>query len=336
MKRWILIVLILGVIAVGFYFGYYRAKLQTNKEKPVLTTQVIEKSTDNRFKDYVTNGDKVIEDTKTGLFWTPELEQKGLSWGQTTSLVAELNQKRYAGYSNWRMPTIEELREIAEESKKHQYPGIYKTISIDQKFNLTGAIVWSGQTTSNNSSSAWCYDFSQDNERSQRRSNSGSEYRSLAVRSRINQVQNIAKITTARFKVKTDNGDKVIEDTQTKLFWTPDLRKYGLTWEETKAYVEELNQKQYGGYSDWRMPTREELKGICEKSKKHTLKSYDKDIVSIYVDPVFEFNGLRVWSSEIISYNPKGAWVFDFFRDEVNWENLPYSEKSMLFLAVRS
>lgn len=70
--------------------------------------------------------------------------------------------------------------------------------------------------------------------------------------------------TGGRFVAK---GKDVVLDTKTGLMWTLlDSGTEGsgscLTYEQAKAYVKHLSD---GGYSDWRLPTPEELSGIYQK-----------------------------------------------------------------------
>ena len=62
----------------------------------------------------------VIEPSK-GLVWmkydTYQLSNKWMSWVQVRDYAEELNKKKYAGYSNWRMPNTSEARSLYD--KKH-------------------------------------------------------------------------------------------------------------------------------------------------------------------------------------------------------------------------
>ncbi|MBI5681883.1 MAG: DUF1566 domain-containing protein [Deltaproteobacteria bacterium] len=64
--------------------------------------------------------------------------------------------------------------------------------------------------------------------------------------------------------------DITILDKRTKLMWTRDGNIAGkdMTRSEAFKFVEQLNMEKYGGYSDWRLPVKDELK---------TLVSYAKD-----------------------------------------------------------
>ncbi|MCB2181418.1 MAG: DUF1566 domain-containing protein [Desulfobulbaceae bacterium] len=68
-----------------------------------------------------------------------------------------------------------------------------------------------------------------------------------------------------------DQGNEIILDTQTDLMWA--LRDNGkdIAWEEAKSYCEQYNA---GGYSDWRLPTLEELSTIFDPTSEKKFKTY--------------------------------------------------------------
>lgn len=96
-----------------------------------------------------------------------------------------------------------------------------------------------------------------------------------------------------------DNGSGVIKDTNTGLMWTKE-DSYAATgncmdWNASKSYVSRLNT---GGFSDWRLPTVKELKGVYEKSKSNK----DFDGSTIHSDPIFASGGAYwYWSSDMLA-----------------------------------
>ena len=84
--------------------------------------------------DLVDNGDRTITDRKTGLTW-----QKGGSgkpMRDAMVYIRKLNQERFAGYSDWRLPTIEELASLLKrETKSRQH--------IDPMFDNLQKQCWS-------------------------------------------------------------------------------------------------------------------------------------------------------------------------------------------------
>ncbi len=61
-----------------------------------------------------------------------------------------------------------------------------------------------------------------------------------------------------------DNKDGTISDLSTNLMWTKNDSKKGLNWQEANDAAQNLN---FGGYSDWRLPTAKELQSIVDYSR---------------------------------------------------------------------
>ncbi len=85
--------------------------------------------------------------------------------------------------------------------------------------------------------------------------------------------------------------DGTIYDTKTSLTWKVndswlDLERE-VTWYEAERYLEETNQTQFGGHSDWRMPTVQEALSLFDKDK------LNKDFKNgdIHLDPQFAPGG---------------------------------------------
>jgi Protein of unknown function (DUF1566) len=60
--------------------------------------------------------------------------------------------------------------------------------------------------------------------------------------------------------------DGTVLDTKTKLMWAAKDNGYGLNWANAKYYCENYH---LGGYTDWRMPTQEELEGLYDDAKTY-------------------------------------------------------------------
>lgn len=58
-----------------------------------------------------------------------------------------------------------------------------------------------------------------------------------------------------------DNGDGTVTDQNTGLMWQQNPPMDGMTWAQAKEYCEKL---EFGGYSDWRLPTLKELFSISD------------------------------------------------------------------------
>ena len=63
-----------------------------------------------------------------------------------------------------------------------------------------------------------------------------------------------------------DNSDGTISDTSTGLMWQKATAPGTYTWEQALTYCENLTLPA-GGYSDWRLPNRNELQSIVDYSR---------------------------------------------------------------------
>ena len=77
--------------------------------------------------DFVDNEDSTITDEATGLMWSQDDSGEGMDW---EAALAYAEGSEYAGYDDWRLPSIKELQSIAD------YSGAFPAIDASV-FNLT-------------------------------------------------------------------------------------------------------------------------------------------------------------------------------------------------------
>ena len=68
----------------------------------------------------------------------------------------------------------------------------------------------------------------------------------------------------------TDNGDGTVVSKSHKLMWCKndsmiDLKKW-VNYQDSVDYVRGLNENKYAGYDDWRLPSRDEMLTLFDKS----------------------------------------------------------------------
>jgi len=101
-------------------------------------------SQDKRFVD---NGDGTITDTKTNLMWMKQdsYQQTGhwVTWMESFDFVKKANEKGFANYFDWQMPTLDDLRTLHEPGKTNsRQVGREMQIHIDPIFAKEGSGVW--------------------------------------------------------------------------------------------------------------------------------------------------------------------------------------------------
>jgi hypothetical protein len=136
-------------------------------------------------------------------------------------------------------------------------------------------------------------------------------------------------ITTrdSRF-IAYDNG--TVLDTKTNLIWA--VRDNGsiINWVDAKYYCENYRG---GGYTDWRMPSQDELAGLYDETKTYKSDCGDGNDVHLATELIRLRCGW-VWASET---RGSQAAYFLFYNGKRNWS---YSQSDINFnfraLPVRS
>jgi uncharacterized protein YqgV (UPF0045/DUF77 family) len=108
-----------------------------------------------------------------------------------------------------------------------------------------------------------------------------------------------------------DNG--TVLDTETKLMWAAKDNGSNISWEDAESYCEDYRG---GGYTDWRMPTYDELAGLYDNSKsyKATKRSYD-----VHLTELIRLSACCPWVS--FTYG-SGAAHFAFHPIQLPWNPL--------------
>lgn len=97
----------------------------------------------------------------------------------------------------------------------------------------------------------------------------------------------------------SDNPNGVITDKQLNLGWLPkdsygDLGRW-VTFQEALSYRNTMSQVYAGGFSDWRLPTREEALGLYHED----LNQLDWEGEHVHIHPLFVTKCARyMWTSE--------------------------------------
>lgn len=100
-----------------------------------------------------------------------------------------------------------------------------------------------------------------------------------------------------------------VKDTKTGLMWAAKDNGSDITWDNAKAYCENHSG---GGYTDWRMPTQDELAEIydSEKRNRHGYK----------VTELIDITAFWVWASEV-QYNSALHFNFNYGDRDESWRS---------------
>lgn len=98
---------------------------------------------------YVSNGNGTVTDTKTGLIWQRATAPGKYNWYDATSYCESLT---LAGYSDWRLPSKEELESLVDTN-------YLPTIEINYFPDTKLSYYWSSSTYAYDTDLAWDVDF---------------------------------------------------------------------------------------------------------------------------------------------------------------------------------
>lgn len=117
------------------------------------------KGIENKFEQKVVEGDTVIYDAATALTWQggSKFEQK--PWGVAKAFIDDtLNDFNYAGYWDWRLPTLKEVMSLMEAQEVEMDSGQY-SLYVDARFKDTPQIWTAYQYHQYGDSLAWEVSF---------------------------------------------------------------------------------------------------------------------------------------------------------------------------------
>ncbi len=121
-----------------------------------------------------------------------------------------------------------------------------------------------------------------------------------------------------------DNNNSSVTDRLTGLMWTketllmynrdPDFyEEYGSGWISSLDYIAKLNNENYLGYNDWRMPNRNELTSLIDCSQNSQNLPKNNPFVSTWPYPYpSQFPMLRYWTSSTLASDENMAWDYTF------------------------
>jgi len=101
----------------------------------------------------------------------------------------------------------------------------------------------------------------------------------------------------------TLNNEGIITDSKTGYMWIVASGR-DITWYIADKFAREMRK---GGYVDWRLPTRAEIRTLYD----YLLKTEYK------IDPLFQYNSSISWTSE--SHDEKSVWGFSFDNGLEDW-----------------
>jgi hypothetical protein len=259
------------------------------------------KCTPKSFRLRTVAGQNIIVDNNTGLEWQQAAPSQKYTWENARDYCSGLV---YGGHTGWRLPAPHEFLTIIDSSKRNlALNGEYFTNMPSDQL----ARMWTSKEASEDPDTAITADVYY-----------GSIHRDEEYL-KINQYNVICvwgdELPTGSFTTSTlgDDDDDVVIDSVTGLMWQKTIETK--TWQEALEYCEDL---EYAGYSDWRLPNRNELASLV----KFDLYQPASDFPDMPEDDHF-------WTSSYLPTTPTSGVTLDSITGTFGLGNLKTFSKSV-------
>ena len=123
----------------------------------------------------------------------------------------------------------------------------------------------------------------------------------------------------------TAYDDGTVLDTRTGLMWAAKDNGSNINWSNAQRYCENYR---VGGYTDWRMPTQDELAGLYDKAKTYRSACGD----DVHLTELIRLTCYWAWASETRGSDAAG---FDFISSRRDWGPQSYGNYGFRALPVR-
>ncbi|MCK5044548.1 DUF1566 domain-containing protein [Candidatus Parcubacteria bacterium] len=286
--------------------------------------------------DYTDNNDGTITDNCTGLMWGKDGTGVGGNNGTTTrwtNAIEFCNELDFAGYTDWRLPSYNELFSIVDYENTPTINSNYFLNQISDKYWTSSH--WKDWIGDGYIYNVYAVDFNNaQTYRTDIRRDLSALYYLRPVRGPENNEILPSNNPYSSYKEGDDgyhqkgcvlgvedNGDGTKTDLCTNLIWhETEFSTYSCTWEQAVDYVENL---EFAGHTDWRLPTIKEL--LLSAGMTH------RGISSNW----------HYWSSTAYFPDPSKHWYLDNYvsRKNANFgDKIRYlaSHRPVKILAVRN
>ena len=228
-----------------------------------------------------TSSSNVVFDNNTGLTWEKSPSEENYTWEKAQNHCDDLNNSNYGGKSNWRLPNPLELLTIVDNDI--EFPAInsnFTNITTDESLFLWTSKEYGGDTTFARAFDAFFGGYH------------GEKWKTETLKVLCVSGNEITAAESDDFIVSSDG--KTVTDSRTGLMWQKKYEKETV-WLKALKYCEELD---YAGYSDWRLPNKNELSSLLDFGKSN--------------EPYSNFPEMRClgfWSSTTKSTSTDFAWT---------------------------
>lgn len=286
---------------------------------------------------FVDNRNGTVSDNLTGLVWSGDANLLSSStsgtngaiiWQKALDEIKRLNASAYLGYSDWRLPNLNELASLLHQGEPVQSVWL----SRNGFFNTAAVNYWSSSSFTRDASRVWTVQMNGGSVATLPKSGTALVWLVRGASNLLPATGQVACYNTAGLTVEctdtgqdgelrmgaawpafrfADNGNGTITDNLTGLIWPKNAnptmdaqisRASGgsVLWADALEFVTGLNGTSYLGFSDWRLPNHNELVSLVNYAETtpgvQLNRAGVRDIREQY------------WSSSSSIANPSDAW----------------------------
>ncbi len=199
--------------------------------------------------------ENTVKDNLTGLMWPRDasLTEFPMTWKEAFDSVSLMNQENLFGFSDWRMPSRDELFSLVSHNQIN--PALPENHPFE---NVFSGYYWTKTPCARLPQQAWYIHLGG------ARVFKGMKHGSYMVWPvRGNQSEN--KTSLNPFILQNN----LATDTRTGLTWTKnaDIFHTPLDWKNALSYIQNLNEIRHEGCNDWRLPNIRELESLVDLTR---------------------------------------------------------------------
>ncbi|MGO8932808.1 MAG: DUF1566 domain-containing protein [Terracidiphilus sp.] len=272
-------------------------------------------------------------DPSTRLVWTRTDNGENVNRYQASDYCRDLG---YKGYSNWRLPTIDELETIYEPGATtqrklphyfSQEPAVAAALNVKGNLSVTGD-PWSSSDINTDhahpSNYGWSFNFNKGS-RIQDELASATDKRAICVR-RSDVIVPLKSAGMIEPPASENQSRGYWVDSSTGLVWAAKDSGKSVTWGHARKYCHDLR---LAGYSDWRLATLDELETLAVNGAydPHRVDNTDYLVVAVAGSRDVR-GGVNLtddpWSSnrplDRFHHPYSDGWFFDFRTSQPSYD----------------
>jgi hypothetical protein len=226
----------------------------------------------------------------------------------TEDFIKVLNSSRFGGYSDWRLPSMAELRTIADYSRTS------RAINAAYFPGTGNAGYWTSDTVAGLADFGWGVHFEI----------GYFGYFGKSSGMKVRAVRGGSPGRSDRFII---NGDGTVTDKRTGLMWQQATASETYTWQQALNYCEGSD---LAGFTDWRLPNKKELSSILDLSAQNPAVN-----AAYFPGTVPSHYWTSTTSALKIGAFFEGAWIVNFTRGASQYIHKKVDDYHFYVRAVR-